>query len=139
MYTSVRRLKASTLNSRLVIPNLFRDLLCFNVCKGFTLFILVILGKILKRVQDDILGIGCEHSKPSCTGLRFRIFVGQVCPTYSIGSGLRIWLTHFSACEIKDFYATLRFASVATAAIDCLNVNAQRIDIHRTGLRIKNL
>ena len=41
------------LNSRLVIPNLFRDLMCFSIYKGFALLLLVILGKILKQVQDD--------------------------------------------------------------------------------------
>ena len=46
---------ALALNSRLVIPNLFRDLMCFSIYKGFALLLLVILGKILKQVQDDEL------------------------------------------------------------------------------------
>ena len=75
-----KRLRVSTLNSRFVILNLFQDLTCFNVHKGFALFLLMILGKILssaKPPQDDSF---------------YSFLLGKVCPTYSIGALFRCWL-----------------------------------------------
>ena len=56
-----------------VILNLFQDLVCLSVYKDFTLFLLVILGKIPKRVRDDESRIERGRFKPACVGLRFQV------------------------------------------------------------------